>query len=218
MDYTYTINKVLPKAEFMSVTYSAEGYPDYRRNFNPAEFSQEYISQLIENFAPHVVDFWQRQVNHPEDFTLTGGSGSAEAPVNQSVDFSHAPTIEPQPAFDPFTQYITLNQIEDPMQETVGWTIHDMTAEEIAEYLANWRQSAFVTMRQARLALAQQELLQTVEDAIALIPEPDRSKISVEWEYSAIVERGSSWIGVLAPDLGLSDEQMDDLFKLAATL
>jgi hypothetical protein len=75
-----------------------------------------------------------------------------------------------------------------------------------------------VTMRQARLALAQQGLLQTVEDAIALIPEPDRSAVSIEWEYSAFVKRESSWIGVLAPALGMNDEQMDDLFALAATL
>lgn len=218
MDYSYKINKVIPKSEFMSVTYSADGYPDYRRNFNPVEFTQEYLVQLIENFAPHVVDFWERQVGHPEDFMLEGGSGSAEAPVIEPVDFSHAPTIEPQPVFDPFTQYVTLNQIEHPMQETVGWTIHDMTAEEVAEYLANWRLGSSVTMRQARLALAQQGLLQTVEDAIALIPEPDKSIVSIEWEYSATVERSSSWVSVLAPALGLSDEQMDDLFKLAKTL
>ncbi len=218
MDYSYTINKVLPKSEFMSVTYSAEGYPGYRRNFNPVEFTQEYLTQLIESFAPHVVDFWERQVDHPEDFMLEGGSGSAEAPVIETVDFSHAPTIEPQPAFDPFTQYVTLNQIDDPMQETVGWTVHDMTAEEIAEYLASWRSNVEVTMRQARLALAQQGLLQTVEDAIGLIPEPDKSAISIEWEYSAVVQRASAWVGVLAPALGLSDEQMDDLFKLAETL
>jgi hypothetical protein len=105
MDYTYTINKILPKAEFMSVTYSAEGYPDYRRNFNPTDFSQEYISQMIENFAPHVVDFWGRQADHPEEVVIEGGSASAEAPVVEPVDFSHAPTIEPRPEFDQFTQY-----------------------------------------------------------------------------------------------------------------
>ncbi len=218
MDYSYTINKVLPKSEFMSVTYSADGYPDYRRNFNPVEFTQEYLTQLIESFAPHVVDFWERQVDHPEDFILESGSGSAEAPVIETVDFSHAPAIEPQPAFDPFTQYVTLNQIDDPMQETVGWTVHDMTAEEIAEYLASWRSNVEVTMRQARLALAQQGLLQTVADAIGLIPEPDKSAISIEWEYSAVVQRASAWVGILAPALGLSDDQMDDLFKLAETL
>ena len=214
MYYTYVINKVLPKAEFMAVTYSADGFPDYRRNFNPTDFSQEAISALIESFAPRVVEFWERQASHPEEVTLSGGSGTAE--INSSPP--KPPTVEPTPEYDFFTQRVELNEITDPAQETVGWTIYDLTEEEKAEVLVNWRRGAFVTMRQARLALAQQGLLQTVEDAIALIPEPDRSKISVEWEYSAIVERGSSWIGVLAPALGLSDEQMDDLFKLAATL
>jgi hypothetical protein len=60
--------------------------------------------------------------------------------------------------------------------------------------------------------------LQTVEDAIELIPEPDKSVISIEWEYTAVVQRASAWVGVLAPALGMNDEQMDDLFKLAGTL
>ena len=77
MNYTYTINKILPKSEFMSVTYSADGYPDYKRNFNPTDFSQEYISQMIENFAPHVVEFWERQLGHPEEVVIAGGSAEA---------------------------------------------------------------------------------------------------------------------------------------------
>lgn len=218
MNYTYTINKVLPKAEFMSVTYSAEGYPDYTKNFNPIEFSQEYISELIENFAPNVVEFWERQENHPEEVVIEGGSSAAEAPIISNANFDAAPTIEPQPAFDPFTQYVTLNLIEDSTQETVGWTVHEKTSEEISAFLELWRSTAQVTMRQARLALAQQGFLQTVEDAIALIPEPDKSIITIEWEYSATVERKSQWVTALAPALGLTDEQMDDLFKLAVTL
>lgn len=218
MNYSYTINKVLPKSEFMSVTYSADGYPDYRRNFNPVEFTQEYLVQLIEGFAPHVVDFWERQVDHPEDFTLEGGSGSAEAPVIEEVDFSHAPTIEPRPAFDPFTQYVTLNEITDPMQETVGWTIHDMTAEEIAEYLAGWRSATSVTMRQARLALLSQNKLTEVTEALSSLPEAEKTAAEIEWEYGSEVRRTSPLVTSLAVALNLTDEELDSLFVLAATL
>jgi hypothetical protein len=98
------------------------------------------------------------------------------------------------------------------------WDQHPESVEEKSAFLQEWRKYASVTMRQARLALAQQGFLETVEDAIALIPEPDKSAISIEWEYSATVQRSSSWVGTLAPALGLSDEQMDDLFKLASTL
>jgi len=75
-----------------------------------------------------------------------------------------------------------------------------------------------VTMRQARLALLQQGLLSAVEDAINLIPEPDQAKVKTEWEYSAAVARNSEWVAALQPALGLTDQQMDDLFNLAASL
>jgi hypothetical protein len=80
------------------------------------------------------------------------------------------------------------------------------------------RLTMVVTMRQARLALADQGYLSVVSDAIALIPEPDKSKIEIEWEYASTVERTSAWVSTLQPALGLNDEQMDALFDLAKTL
>lgn len=218
MNYTYRVDALIPKSEFMSVTYMADGYPDYHKNFNPTDFSAEALTKIVTDFAPNVVHFWTRQEAHPESTVFTGGSGSAEIPVVEEYDPTHVPVIEPQPEYDPFTQYITMNTIEHPMQETVGWTVTDMTAEEQANFLSMWRTNFFVSMRQARLALLQEGYLSLIEDAINLIPEPDKSKVQTEWEYSSIVERGSVWIAIMQPALGLSDEQMDDLFKLAATL
>ena len=87
-----------------------------------------------------------------------------------------------------------------------------------ANKLATKRESLVVTMRQARLALAQENKLQLVEDAIALIPEPDKTTISIEWEYASTVERVSPWIDTMASALGMTDVEMDALFELAATL
>lgn len=220
MDYSYEIQKLLPKNEFMVVVYRANAYPDYYKTFNPQKFDEAHLKELIEGFAPAVVDFWQRQAGHPEEAPelIISGTASADAPVIVNIPPGYAPELLPVPDYDPFTQYVTQNEIENPLQETVGWTVHDMNTEEIADFLAYWRSNVAVTMRQARMALAQQGLLQTVEDAIELIPEPDKSVISIEWEYSAVVQRSSSWVGVLAPALGMNDEQMDDLFKLAGTL
>lgn len=80
------------------------------------------------------------------------------------------------------------------------------------------RSTMAVSMRQARLALLAQRYLPQVEEAIALIPEPDKSKVQIEWEYASTVERNSEWVAVMIPALGLDDEAMDDLFELAATL
>ena len=76
-----------------------------------------------------------------------------------------------------------------------------------------------VTMRQARLALLQLGLLDDVEAAIASIPdEVQRRAAQIEWEYASTVERDSQWVQNLAGALGLSGEQLDQLFHLAATL
>ncbi len=76
-----------------------------------------------------------------------------------------------------------------------------------------------VTMRQARLALLGAGLLDDVDAAIASIPDPvQRKAAQIEWEYATIVERNSALIQQLAPALGLTEAQMDELFATAARL
>lgn len=89
-----------------------------------------------------------------------------------------------------------------------GWTVIQVPEPTIHE----------VTMRQARLALLQSELLHLVDGAIDSMDEPARSAARIEWEYSQTVERHRPFVQQLGAVLGLTDEQMDDLFKLAATL
>ena len=74
-----------------------------------------------------------------------------------------------------------------------------------------------VTMRQARLALLDLDLLSSIDEAINAMPEPDKTKAKIEWEYAAVVERNSDWVSDLGQQLGLSDVQIDALFRLAAT-
>lgn len=80
------------------------------------------------------------------------------------------------------------------------------------------RQNMVVTMRQARLALHQAGKLSLVDDAINLIPEPDKSLISIEWEYASTVDRMSPWVSTMGAALGLSDDALDQLFETARTL
>lgn len=71
-----------------------------------------------------------------------------------------------------------------------------------------------VTMRQARLELLARDLLDDVEAVIASASR----EAQIEWEYAAIVERGAQWVGNLSDALGLTDEQLDQLFTQAANL
>lgn len=74
-----------------------------------------------------------------------------------------------------------------------------------------------VTMRQARKALLELGLLEAVEVAIDALPEPTRTEAKIEWEYSSEVQRHNGFVSNLAPLLGLSEADLDNLFALAAT-
>lgn len=75
-----------------------------------------------------------------------------------------------------------------------------------------------VTMRQARLALLGAGLLDDVDAAIAALPSPQKEAAKIEWEYSQEVQRHNGFVSVLAPALGMTDEQTDALFMEAAKL
>ena len=74
-----------------------------------------------------------------------------------------------------------------------------------------------VTMRQARLALLEIGKLQDVETAIDSMPEPTKTIARIEWEYSQEVHRNKELVQALAPALGLTEEDLDNLFILAST-
>jgi hypothetical protein len=76
-----------------------------------------------------------------------------------------------------------------------------------------------VTMRQARLALLQLKLLSAVTAFIQQIPDPGlREAVAIEWEFSNEVRRDSVLLGTFAKANNLSEEDVDNLFKLAASL
>lgn len=77
-----------------------------------------------------------------------------------------------------------------------------------------------VTMAQARKALILGGVsITAVNEAIADIPDPtERQLAETDWEYSTTVRRQSPLITSLAPALGLTEAEIDDLFVLAATL
>lgn len=76
-----------------------------------------------------------------------------------------------------------------------------------------------VTPRQIRLALIKSNIpLQTVLDAIALLPSPHKETAEVEWEYSTAVERQNPLVEMLATAQGIPIEQVDALFILAGAL
>jgi uncharacterized protein YlzI (FlbEa/FlbD family) len=76
-----------------------------------------------------------------------------------------------------------------------------------------------VTPRQIRIALIASGIsLDTIENAIAALPEPNKSIAKVTWEYSVEFQRNNPLIASMGPVLGLTESQIDQLFIFAATL
>jgi hypothetical protein len=93
------------------------------------------------------------------------------------------------------------------------------TPEELELAVKEWNRSQLkVSMRQARLALSQADKLDLVNDAIAAMDEPNKTAVTIEWEYGSSVERASPWVSAMAAALSMTDAEMDDLFERAATL
>ena len=90
----------------------------------------------------------------------------------------------------------------------------EFTDEELLQQIEDAKPKV-VTMRQARLALLQSGLLQTVQDAIANSTD---EAMKIEWEYATEVKRDWDSLVTLTTALGITDLQLDDLFQLASTL
>ena len=71
-----------------------------------------------------------------------------------------------------------------------------------------------VTMRQARLALLNAGLLDNVEVVVAAAGR----EAQLEWEYAAVVDRSNPAIAAVQQQQGMTDAQIDDLFREAAKL
>lgn len=102
----------------------------------------------------------------------------------------------------------------------VDWT-DEQAAQAVSECV--WQQQRAlipesVDMAQARLALLGAGLLSSVDDAIAAMPEPERSAAQIEWEFRATVRRDSSLVAYLSTAIGLTGEQVDALFVSACRM
>jgi len=98
----------------------------------------------------------------------------------------------------------------------------NMTAKEHYEDLWNrelkTRLPSVATARQIRLALLDVGLLDSVQNAFADLTEPLKTKAQIEWEYATEIDKNSPLIQKLYPKLGLTEEQLDDLFVAAAEM
>lgn len=75
-----------------------------------------------------------------------------------------------------------------------------------------------VTMRQARLALRRAGKYGQIQAALNQLPEPAKTDAQIEWEYSSTLQRSHPLVATIGDALGLTAQQLDELFITASTL
>lgn len=120
----------------------------------------------------------------------------------------------PAPDYDPATKRIEQTApAEVDGVWTRGWTVIDLTPEEIeAKYRATIPRS--ISIRQACQALEVAGLLDDVEAAVAASPR----YVQIDWERATSVDRTWPTLIAMQPALGMTDEQVDQLFITASQL
>jgi len=75
-----------------------------------------------------------------------------------------------------------------------------------------------ITGRQARLVLLGAGLLDAVEQTIEGIPGTEGKAARIEWGHASVIERHNPVFAAMAAALGLTDEQIDQMFITGAAL
>jgi type IV secretory pathway TrbF-like protein len=71
-----------------------------------------------------------------------------------------------------------------------------------------------ITMRQARLILLQNNLLDSVNAIVSTLPK----SYQIEWEYAQYADRSNPLISMVATAAGMTDAQIDTMFREASIL
>lgn len=105
----------------------------------------------------------------------------------------------------------TAEWIEGVLTQT--WHTRPMTTEELDALIP-----MEVSMRQARLAMLDAGIIASVDTAIAALPSPQKEAAQIEWEYATTVRRDSTLVATLATSLGLTEQQVGNLFTAAGAI
>lgn len=107
-----------------------------------------------------------------------------------------------------------------------GWIVMQgerPTTEHVAQADGSWvipppPVPASVSMRQARLAMLHAGILDDVEALIQNMPGDDGRAARIDWEFAQDVRRDWHLVGALGSQLGMTADQIDDLFIYAGSI
>ena len=108
---------------------------------------------------------------------------------------------------------IQIAELSEDQKQLIRNDFNGVTNEAIEELVPQ-----IVTARQMKKALAITGKLAMIEAYINSMAEPNKTLVGIEFRESNEFQRNSAILNQMAPLLGLNQEQVDELFVLAATL
>lgn len=128
-----------------------------------------------------------------------------------------ARTLRLSPEYSNELEYVAYEIVDGTHQDAYSWNGSEVVFDE------NWAAPKAVppsiTPRQLRLALlGAGKTLTDVENVIGALPEPDKTYASVSWEYATVFERQDPLVDVLGLMLGLTVDDIDDIFIAGASI
>lgn len=154
--------------------------------------------------------------------TLATADGNAIRLAHPTISFPPTVTIE-------HVADLGYAELEYDPQPELGPGEHAQPGairKEGSRYLQGWQVVAApapqapesVTMRQARQAMLSAGILAQVDALIAAMPGEEGESARIDWNHARDVKRDWPLIGALGPQMGLTEQQIDDLFIYAATV
>lgn len=128
-------------------------------------------------------------------------------------------THQPYPSYNYDTETLGYNEFADI--ENKQWVreyfVRGLTQQEIEDRLP--KPPPYCTPRQFRLALINSNIdIDVIETMLNNIQDPIQKKTAlIEWEYSIEIKREHPLISTFAQQLGISEQQLDQIFILANT-
>lgn len=126
----------------------------------------------------------------------------------------------PDPTYDPATQTLESRSFAD--LTNLKWInetyVRNLTQDEIDQRLPKPPDTC--TPRQLRIALIQTGISpSTIDNQIDAIPDPVQKEIArAEWEYALEIKKQHPLVAMMAANLNLTDQQVNDIFSLAVML
>lgn len=75
-----------------------------------------------------------------------------------------------------------------------------------------------ITMRQFRLVLLNNGLLNTINNILNNMSGNDGEYVRIEWEYANEVNRNSPWVSSISQSIGISEQEIDQIFLVGSKL